>query len=112
MEAGPAWSSRWGAIAQDPTTGVVGAVANRQSKRQAKKDAIAECKSRGGTNCRHELDYTNQCVAIVQGSTAANFPHAATVEQAIDLGMSACKTRGDSDCNVYYRACSLPVRLR
>jgi hypothetical protein len=109
---GPGWSSRWGAIAQDMASGVVGAVANRESKRQAKKDALAECKSRGGSDCRSELEYTNQCAAIVQGSTASNFSHAATVEQAIDLGTNACKKRGDSDCHIYYQACSMPVRVR
>lgn len=109
---GPKWASRWGAIAQDATTGIVGAVADRESKRQAKKDAIAECKSRGGSNCKLELEYTNQCVAIIQGSTASNFPHAASPEQAIALGMDACKKRGDTHCHVYYKACSLPVQVR
>ncbi|MGO1071103.1 DUF4189 domain-containing protein [Lysobacter sp. CA199] len=112
VQTGPKWSSRWGAIAQDKTSGVVGAVANRNNKRQAKKDALAECKARGGSDCRSELEYINQCVAIIQGLTGSNFSHAETVEQAIDLGTSACKKRGDTDCHIYYKACSLPVQVR
>lgn len=112
VQTRPQWSSRWGAIAQDPTNGVLGAVANRENKRAAQKDSIAECRSRGGANCKVELAYTNQCVVTIQGSTAIDNAQAPSIERATQIGMDACEKRGDVDCHVYYKACSLPVRVR
>lgn len=109
---GPKWASRWGAIAQDKNSGVLGAVANRENKRTAQKDAVAECASRGGVNCKVDLAYTNQCVVTIQGSTAINNARAPSIERATQIGMEACEGRGDTDCHIYYKACSLPVQVR
>ncbi|WP_425493983.1 DUF4189 domain-containing protein [Lysobacter gummosus] len=110
--SGPQWSSRWGAIASDATTGVLGAVDRRENKRAASKDAVSECKSRGGDKCKVEFTYRDQCVVTIAGDTGSNHGHAESVELATQLGMDACAKRGDTNCHVYYQACSLPVRVR
>ncbi|WP_408951522.1 DUF4189 domain-containing protein [Lysobacter sp. Hz 25] len=110
--SGPGWSSRWGAIASDEVNGIMGAVDSRESKRKAGKDALSECQARGGKKCKVTLSYTNQCVVTIQGNTGSTDAHAATIEYATQLGMESCRKRGDSDCNVYYKACSLPVQVR
>lgn len=112
IPTGPMWATRWGAIAVDPSSGVMGAVDSRDSKRAASKDAIAECKARGGNKCKVRLSYHNQCAATVQGRTGANDAGAASVERAVEIGMELCRARGDTDCHVYYQACSMPVRVR
>jgi hypothetical protein len=106
------WESRWGAIASDEANGIMGAVDSRATKRKAGKDALSECQARGGKQCKVTLSYTNQCVVTVQGNTGATDAHAASIESATQLGMESCRKRGDSDCNVYYKACSLPVQVR
>jgi hypothetical protein len=109
---GPKWASRWGAIASDPSTGIMGAVDGRENKREASKDAVSECKSRGGDKCKVSLTYHDQCVVTIVGDTGSNHGHAESIELATQLGMNACAKRGDTDCHIYYQACSLPVRVR
>ncbi|MGO1069697.1 DUF4189 domain-containing protein [Lysobacter sp. CA199] len=112
VPSGPQWASRWGAIAADAGNGVMGAVDSRDSKRAASKEAIAECKARGGNKCKVALTYHNQCAVTINGSTGANSVGAASVERATEIGMEMCRERGDNDCRVYYQACSMPVRIR
>lgn len=106
------WLTRWGAIASDGSKGVMGAADSRTSKKQAERDAISECKSRGGVTCSIQLSYYNQCVVTIQGNRTASNTRAATIEEATSIGMQTCTSQGNSDCNVYYKACSLPVRSR
>ena len=106
------WLTRWGAIASDGSLGVMGAVDSRSSKKQAEREAISECKSRGGVTCSIQLSYYNQCVVTIQGSRTANNTRAATIEEATAIGMRTCTSQGDDDCKVYYKACSMPVRVR
>lgn len=106
------WESRWGAIASDEANGITGAVDSRKGKRRANKGALSECQARGGKECKVMLSYHDQCVVIIQGNAGAAYTHAASIEYATQLGMEACRKRDDSDCHVYYEACSLPVRVR
>lgn len=106
------WASRWGAIASDGKSGVVGAVTSHESKNDARKAAVAECGARGGSNCKVETTYRNQCVAVVSGSSKSNNVTAESVERASQIGMESCSKRGDSNCRVYYSGCSLPVRVQ
>ncbi|MGO1070844.1 DUF4189 domain-containing protein [Lysobacter sp. CA199] len=112
MSSRPVWDSRWGAIAMDPDNRTMGAVDSRESKRLARRDAVSECKARGGNKCKVTFTYQDQCVVTIQGRTGANHGHAPEIAPAAQLGMNACMKRGDDDCHVYYEACSLPVRVR
>ncbi|MGO1070843.1 DUF4189 domain-containing protein [Lysobacter sp. CA199] len=111
IAGGPRWASRWGAIATDANAGIMGAVNSRESKRRARGDAVSECKSRGGVKCKVTFTYHDQCVVTVLGSQGANHGHAPSIEHAEQLGMNACRAQGDSDCHVYYTACSLSERV-
>lgn len=112
VQTGPRWDDRWGAIAVDESNGVMGAVDSHSSKRSAKKGAIAECVARGGVKCKIRREYYNQCVVTVQGDKTAHEYLAGSVEHATYLGMQNCEKAGDTDCHVYYQACSMPVRIR
>jgi Domain of unknown function (DUF4189) len=106
------WATRWGAIGGDSVKGILGTATGVQSKRQAQKIVVAQCRDKGGTNCKVDLVYKNQCAAMAVGkdgmySTAS----AATIERATELSMQECNS-ASTDCRVYYSDCSLPERTQ
>lgn len=104
--AGPHWETRWGAMATDPDNAALGAVEGLPSKRKAKRSATAACKARGGKACKVNIVYYNQCAAMVVGARYITFHGAITVEEAVATAMQTCQG-DDSDCSVYYSACSM-----
>ncbi|WP_442965311.1 DUF4189 domain-containing protein [Pseudomonas sp. CGJS7] len=79
--SGPIWASRWGAIARDKAVGIMSAVDSRDSKRRARADAIADCKSRGGGKCKVILTYRTSAwrrsmAARAQSTSAWGMPQA------------------------------------
>ena len=74
---------------------------------RAQAAALSDCRAKGG-NCKIEASYYNYCVALVTGDKVYNTQTAATVEEAARLGMAMC-IKDDSNCRVYYSACSKPV---
>jgi hypothetical protein len=99
----PQWATRWGAIATDSPKGVLGAVVNV---------SMADCKAKGGTKCKVDIAYDNECAAVVVGDGGYNVGSDATTDKASQLGMNVCTKAGRTNCHVYYSACSLPVRIR
>lgn len=108
----PQWASRWGAIATDGPGGHLGIATNLSSKSDAEQEAIIDCQAKGGAPCAIEVAYDNECAAMVVGHTEHSSNAAATLDEAIHLGMLICNNAGDTNCHVYYSACSLPVRVQ
>jgi hypothetical protein len=108
----PQWATRWGAIATDGPGGHLGAVTGLKSKSDAQSLAIADCQAKGGLQCEVEVAYDNECAAMVLGHREHSSNAAATSAEAISLGMKICANAGDTNCHVYYSACSPPVRIR
>lgn len=98
------WADRWGAIATDPNGGFGSAVGER-SKRKATTYAVNACKNSGGTNCRVNLTYYNQCASVVIGSESYFVQSAASEELAIANGMRRCQ-ESDKGCEPKYSDCS------
>ena len=111
---GPAWRSRWGAIAFDfgQSNVGIGVSESALSKRQAKKEALTECKKKGGENCRINLIYANQCAVVIAGFGYSRSQGGPTVEVAAEHGLKMCEASGAKDCQVYYKVCSLPVQVQ
>ncbi|WP_082611144.1 DUF4189 domain-containing protein [Lysobacter sp. Root916] len=111
---GPRWQSRWGAIAFDfgETNVGIGVSVAASSKRRAKNEAIADCRAKGGRNCRINLIYDNQCAVVIAGFGYSRSQGGPTVEIAADHGMRECEKSGAKDCQVYYKACSLPEQIQ
>lgn len=65
------WERRWGAFTSDAQTGKIGVSTAMSSKRKAEKEALRDCQSRGGAQCKVLLAFTNQCAAIAWGKEAA-----------------------------------------
>lgn len=106
------WATRWGAIAVDNANAEIGAVVGMPSKRQAKKAALKQCGEKKKGKCQVELTYYNQCAVVITADNGHNMSGAATVEAATRAGLQTCISSGDTNCRVYYSACSPPVRIR
>lgn len=107
------WVDQWGAIATYEPGGILGASTHMQSERKAKQSAMADCQTKGGgSNCKFIISYRNGCVALLVGDKFFNASSAATIEEATKSGMKVCAKNGNTNCHVYYSACSPPIVLQ
>jgi hypothetical protein len=106
------WEDEWGAIATDFAHSSAGASVNQMNRDAAEQSAIANCQSNGGSLCKVELWYLNQCVAMAVSDTGHNAKAGATSEAADQAAMKVCLEAGDANCRIYYSACSLPQRIQ
>lgn len=105
------WADRWGAMAIDGEAGSLGAVEGMRSKRSAEKSALKKCKSGGGNNCVISISYFNQCASMVNGSKQYYTQSSPSLDGANKYGIARCAAN-DSNCRVYYSACSMAEKIR
>jgi hypothetical protein len=108
----PQWASQWGAIATDKVKGILGAVTGLSSKSEAQQAAMANCQAKGGSPCKFEIAYDNECAVLVVGDNGYNVSADVTLDKAVQFGMKICTDAKNTNCHVYYSACSLPVRVQ
>lgn len=107
------WAERWGAVATYEPAGIFGTATGMASKDAAVNAAMAECKQRGGgSNCKLDIWYSNQCVAMVVSDKGYNLSTGMTTEIAAQKGMKTCVSSGDPNCHVYYTACSMAEQIK
>ena len=110
-DPGPRWKTQWVSIAFGKNG--LGASTNMPSKRQAEKAALAQCREMGGTGCHINLTTYNQCVAVAGGGHTAPSAGAGDQETVESIVMDDCrKDKENTNCEIYYSACSYPVRIR
>lgn len=102
------WESRWGAIATDEPHGIVGSARNASSEKAAKRVAMDDCKSKGGTTCTLQISYSNGCGVLIVGDNSFNLNAGGTEALAIQKAMDVCKA-GDTGCHVHFTSCSQAV---
>ena len=107
----PVWEDRWGAVAFDGPRGILGVAAGLPSEQAAKRTALNHCKVKGGVKCQSEISYVNGCTAFTIGDRGYYRGAKATLDQVIADGLQKCKET-DKNCETYYSACSLPVRIQ
>jgi len=105
------WESRWGAIATDEPHGVLGSSAGISTGEGAGRVAINDCRIKGGIDCTLQVSYANGCGALVVGDKVFNANWGATVDEAVQKGLSMCK-KASPNCHVYYTTCSPAVRVQ
>lgn len=106
------WFDHWGAIATDGPGGSFGASVNMSSRGDAENTALTDCQSKkGSSNCKVELSYINQCVAMVVGDAGHNSNVGPTPNAATQAAMNVCNA-ADHHCFAYYTGCSLPTRIQ
>ncbi len=108
----PQWARRWGAIATDGVKGSLGAVTDMPDRGDAEGAALAECQTNGGAKCKVDVAYDNECVAMAVGDAGYSVNSDITLNAAIQLATKTCSTDGNTNCRVYYSACSLPKRVQ
>lgn len=105
------WADRWGAIVIDGRTGQAGLVAHKASEQEAIEVATRDCSKFGSPNCKLQLTYHNQCVAVAWGSTQFETAAAPTIKQAEANAMDGCNSITTA-CKVAYKECSFAERVQ
>lgn len=106
------WLTTWGAVAQSPTSDLVGTAANKRSERAAESEALRICASEGAKDCKTSLTYYNQCVAF---SVPNSGKGRGSVNTAVDLptakkdALDSCSDTGGGRCVIPHTECSEPV---
>lgn len=100
------FEKRWGAIALDPLTGVYAIANQMNSRRRARKSALARC----GAGCKLQFTYFNECVAIAQGLGPLAISTAADSSEAEMRALEQCAVVS-SGCKVHASECSVPARV-
>ena len=104
------WRSQWQAVATDTSKGIMGTSTGIDTPEGSVSAALADCKRKGGVNCQTEIAYGNGCIALVFGDKLMNSKGANNLRQAEQSAMNKCKEE-DTNCHVYYSACSLPIEV-
>jgi hypothetical protein len=106
------WAANWQAIATDTPKGILGTSKDQANRQLAEVAALTDCHAKGGTDCTIQISYGNGCVAMIVGDRGMNTNGSITEDDAIQKGMKMCSSAGDTNCHVYYSACSLPQRIQ
>lgn len=100
--------SLWGAIAIDPESpaGGVGVSSGMPSRRVAEIAALRRCRETGGgSTCRVEVSYGNQCAALAWGDQYYHTAYGPTVDEASEIALRGCARR-TGHCKIYYSNCT------
>jgi len=106
------WLTRWGAVAESPTSNLVGTAANESSERCAVDVAIKKCAAEGAKDCKSSVTYYNQCVAFAvpsSGKGQGSLDTAVDAETVAGNAIGHCRDTGGGNCAVVYSEFSLPV---
>jgi Domain of unknown function (DUF4189) len=107
----PVWKTQWLSIAFGKNG--FGAATEMPSKRKAEQVALAQCRDMGGTQCHINMTTYNQCIAVARGGVTAPSAGAHELEEAKALALAECeKDDRNSYCELYFSACSYPIRVR
>jgi hypothetical protein len=110
-DPGPQWQTRWLSVVFGNNG--FGAAVDMPSKRKAENAALAQCRAMGGTACYVNMTTYNQCIAVARGGHTAPSAGAHDQETAESLAIRECmKDAKNANCEIYYSACSYPVRIR
>ncbi len=81
------------------------------SRSSAEKEAIKDCKAKGGTQCVLDIAYDNSCAAMVVGDNGYSIRTGANNDEAIRNATNACSADNRS-CRTYYTNCTQAVLVR
>lgn len=114
--SGMQWESRWGAFAFDSQSATMGMAGAMTSRNKAKKEAVAHCRSQGGTNCTVQFVFTNHCGVVSQGQVpdgryVQNYYSDITLPRATEGALKKCTESGGANCEVAFTVCAKPQRI-
>jgi hypothetical protein len=83
------------------------------SQQEAEAMAMADCRAKGGgSQCKLEIWYSNQCAALTVSDKDYNTATGKTTEDATAKGMQICTSSGNAHCRTYYTTCSQSVQVQ
>ena len=88
---------------------MLGTAVGAKSKHEAERLALADCESKGGGACKVQVSYYNQCGVMVLGQERLFTARAGSEAEAAEEGLKYCLDSGDSNCRIYYSACTEPL---
>lgn len=104
------WIKTWGAIASSEN-GDIGSSTGKFSKKDAEAEAIKICADFGNSDCKVNMTYKNQCVAVVQaakGRTGGKIITAETADIAKRTALQECQEDSGAQCFVRGTDCTEP----
>ncbi|MCD5970621.1 DUF4189 domain-containing protein [Pseudomonas quasicaspiana] len=104
------WIKTWGAIASSDS-GDIGSSTGKFSKKDAEAEAIKICADFGNSDCKVNMTYKNQCVAVVQaakGRTGGKIITAETADIAKRTALQECQEDSGAQCFVRGTDCTEP----
>lgn len=104
------WIKTWGAIASSEN-GDIGSSTGKFSKKDAEAEAIKICADFGNSDCKVNMTYKNQCVAVVQaakGRTGGKIITAETADIAKRTALRKCQEDSGAQCFVRGTDCTDP----
>jgi hypothetical protein len=105
------WIDNWQAIATDANKGALGTSVGEPTAAKAESLALGDCRAKGGIACDIQVSYRNGCVAMVVGDKRMATRGAPTKDSAERQALTKCSEE-DTNCHVFYSACSLPERVQ
>lgn len=105
--------SRYGALAVNRKTGIIGGQLNAASKKEAVQLAIKACEQNGrNAPCKIAATVRNGCIAAAQGSSGnkwKQFYRGGYPGQVEKDALAECKKSGASNCKIFVpEGCSVP----
>jgi len=104
------WIKTWGAIASSDS-GDIGSSTGKFSEKDAQAESLKICADFGNADCKVNLTYRNQCVAVVQaakGRTGGKIITAETADIAAKTALEECRQDSGAACVVRGTDCSEP----
>lgn len=104
------WIKTWGAIASSEN-GDIGSSTGKFSKKDAEAEAMKICADFGNSDCKVNMTYKNQCVAVVQaakGRTGGKIITAETADIAKRTALQECQEDSGAQCFVRGTDCTEP----
>lgn len=107
------WIDTWGAIAVSDASGDSGVSSGKLSRSDAVSEALQNCTAGGSADCKAQVTYKNQCVAVAKSSIATQEGVAYTgPEETVQAEALARCSRGGRHCQIKYVDCTKPIFQR
>ncbi len=100
---------RFGAIAMSPSDGAYGTSFNQPSLDAAKREALIQCRARGGVECSVAGHHQNFCQTFTWGGGKYAINVGDTVEASREKSLEVCAKESGGQCEVIETFCSTPV---
>jgi hypothetical protein len=109
VERWEVFDRRYGAWANEPSSGALGVSFGQLTAEAAEREAIADCVRKGEMNCKVIGTFSNTCSTAAWGGGILHFEGAPTAKESEQLAVEQCEKSVGVPCDVIQTACSRGV---